>query len=75
MAFKALVILVAYCLCTSWQIVYIFIEFLMSFANLQIVLIGRIQQCISPVPIASRHLFSVRSFIAQKPVSSAALCK
>ncbi|KRX54484.1 hypothetical protein T09_13981 [Trichinella sp. T9] len=59
----------------SWQIVYIFIEFLMSFANLQIVLIGRIQQCISPVPIASGHLSSVRSFIAQKPVSSAALCK
>ncbi|KRX31303.1 hypothetical protein T05_9101 [Trichinella murrelli] len=58
MAFKALVILVAYCLYTSWQIVYIFIEFLMSFANLQIVLIGRIEQCISPVPIASRHLSS-----------------
>ncbi|KRY14788.1 hypothetical protein T03_10786 [Trichinella britovi] len=67
MAFKALVILGAYCLCSmrrcvlsvimaSWQIVYIFIEFLMSFPNLQIVLI-------------------VRSFIAQKPVSSAALCK
>ncbi|KRX29497.1 hypothetical protein T05_1296 [Trichinella murrelli] len=31
----------------------------MSFPNLQIVLIGRIQQCISPVPIASRHLSSV----------------
>ncbi|KRY08443.1 hypothetical protein T03_2351 [Trichinella britovi] len=30
----------------------------MSFANLQIVLIGRIQQCISPVPIASGHLSS-----------------
>ncbi|KRX64709.1 hypothetical protein T12_2656, partial [Trichinella patagoniensis] len=30
----------------------------MSFPNLQIVLIGIIQQCISPVPIASRHLSS-----------------
>ncbi|XP_003374950.1 hypothetical protein Tsp_04136, partial [Trichinella spiralis] len=37
----------------SWQTVYIFIEILMSFPNLQIVLIVRIQQCMSPAHIIS----------------------